>query len=258
MKKFQTKALLAGFIVSVFLAFVGANAATIIPVIAYGHNNRDNYGGNITDVYNGSGMNGYNWTTGNTNDYVAAPIDWANGEGDPITWTQTSGQYRDEWQADQLLDVTSSINNKMGWIILDLGSEVAALNDMYLWNGVQIGTNAMKDFNIYYSTSPVVPSTQGPTSGSVADDYDFGVAAWTKLNDSALTLPDGGTNSGVYSLDMINARYIGIEMLSRWSGNTNPDTGRIGFGEVAFTTPEPSTAILLLLAGFGLMSRRRK
>lgn len=237
---------------------IGSQAVTVVPVIAYGHNNKDNFGGNITDIYNGSGMNGYDWTTGNSNDYVAAPGDWPNGEGDPSTWTQTSSQYRDEWQADQLLDTTTSINGKVGWVILDLGSSYA-LEDMYLWNMVQGGTNAMEDFNLYYSNgSPIIPATQGPTGGTAADDYDFGAAAWTKVNGGTpLTLVDGGSNSGVYSMN-VTARYVAIEMMSRHSGNFDPDVGRIGLGEVAFTAiPEPSVA---LLSGLGLMMllRRRK
>lgn len=245
----------------VSLAFVAAaQAASLVhvPVIAYGHNNRDNYGGKINDIYNGSGMNGYNWTNGNLNDYVAAPGDWPNGEGDPSTWTQTSGQYRDEWQADHMLDVTTSINNKMGWVILDLGASIAGLENMYLWNGVQLGNQAMKDFNLYYSTSPVVPATQGPTGGSSADDYDFGVAAWTKVNGTALTLVDGGSNSGVYALGGVTARYVGIEMLNRHSGNTDPTVGRIGLGEVAFTSiPEPTAALLGGLGVLMLLRRQR-
>lgn len=241
---------------------LAANAATVVPVIAYGHNNKDNFGGNITDVYNGSGMNGYNWETGDPNNFVAAPSGWPEGEGDPSTWTITSNQYRDEWQADQLLDVTTSINNKMGWIIMDLGSVTSGLDQMYLWNGIQIGTNAMKDFNIYYSTTPVVPATQGPTGGTAADDYDFGVAAWTKVNGSALTLSDGGgvagAADGVYSLGDVTARYVAIEMLSRHSGNTDPNNGRIGFAEVGFTAiPEPSAALLGALGALALLRRRR-
>ena len=246
----------------VLTLLTSAHAATVIPVtIAYGHNNKDNFGGNITDVYNGSGMNGYNWTNGQANNYVAAPVTWPAGEGDPSTWTITSSQYRDEWQADQLLDRTTSINGKVGWIIMDLGTSTVGLENMYLWNGVQITTSTLKEFNLYFSNgSPIIPTTQGPTSGTVADDYDFGVAAWTKVNSTLLTLADNSSQApqGTYALGGVTARYLAIEMMSRWSGNFDPNTGRIGFGEVGITAiPEPSTALLGGLGLLALLRRRR-
>jgi len=229
---------------------LSANAATISPTTAYGHNNKDNFGGNISDIYNGSGMNGNPETGG------ALPADINS-------WTQTgAGSYKNEWQADQLLDNTTSINAKVGWVIMDLGAPTAQLDQMHLWNGSQIGTSALKDFNLYYSTAPVVPATQGPTGGAAADDYDFGVAAWTQVG-STKTLSDGGGvaggEDGYYSLGGVTARYVALEMMSRHSGNIDPDSGRIGFAEAGFTTvPEPTTTALLGLGGLALIIRRRK
>ena len=54
------------------------------------------------------------------------------------------------------------------------------------------------------------------------------------------------------------ARYLAIEMMSRWSGNFDPNTGRIGFGEVGITAiPEPSAALLGGLGLLALLCRRR-
>ena len=244
---------------SFFALTLAAKAASVIPVtIAYGHNNRDNFGGNIGDVYNGSGMNGFNYPGSGAD--TNQPPGWPVGYGLPSTWTTNSGQYRDEWQADQLLDRTTSINAKVGWIIFDLGSTTVGLDQMYLWNGRQIGTNAMKDFNLYYSTAPVVPSTQGPTGGTSADDYNFGVAAWTKVNSGLLTLADNDNAAaqGVYSLGGVTARYVAVEMMSRHSGNTDPNNGRIGFAEVGFTAvPEPSAVFLGAIGVLALLRRRK-
>ena len=203
-------------------------------------------------------MNGYNWQTGDPNNFVAAPATWAAGEGDPSTWTQTSNQYRDEWQSGSILDITTSINNKMGWVILDLGILSNGLDEMYIWNGRQIGTRAMEDFNIYTATAPIVPVSSPTNSTSV--DYDFGVAAWTQLG-STKTLSDGGAtviDDGVYSFGGIDARYVGIEILNRHDGTSATNT-RVGFAEVAFTAvPEPSTTALLGLGGLALILRRRR
>jgi len=246
-----------------------ASAATVSPTTAYGHNNRNNYGGDIQDIYIGSGMNGYNWTGGSPNN-GNPPAVWP--ESDVSLWEITSGQYRDEWQADQLLDTNTSIDGKVGWVIMDLGAEYP-VNSMYLWNGIQIGTGAMKDFNIYVSTAPVVPGTQGPTGGGDADDYDFGVAAWTPVLGTQ-TLADGGNAGatdgvydgtgagaadGVYNLGGVTARYVALEMMSRHNGNFDPNSGRIGFAEAGFdVVPEPATMSLLVLGGLGVLARRRR
>ena len=261
------KALFSAIIAA--LAIAGsASAASVSPVTAYGHNNKDNYGGNISDIYNGSGMNGYNWTGGSPNN-GNPPAIWP--ESDVSLWEITSGEYRDEWQADQLLDNTTSINNKVGWVIMDLGA-VYDINSMYLWNGIQIGTNALKDFNVYVATAPVVPGTQGPTGGGDADDYDFGAAAWTSVL-TGQVLADGvgagavdgdydgtgaGAADGVYNLGGVSARYVALEMLSRHSGNTDPDNGRIGFAEAGFdVVPEPSSLALMGLGGLMIIRRRK-
>lgn len=241
------------------LAFSGAaSAAAISPVIAYGHNNRDNYTGNITDVYNGSGMNG----NPNTGGALPAAI------GD---WERTDSGYQSEWQADHMLDIASSINNKMGWVILDLGADYV-VGDMHLWNGVQIGTQAMKDFNIYVSadaSGAVIPGTQGPTGGNDADDYDFGVAAWTSVggtetlsdNTGATGVGGGKLADGVYDLGDVTARYVALEILNRHNGNVDPTSGRIGFAEAGFDAvpvPEPGSLALLGLGGLLMASRRRR
>jgi len=236
---------------------ITANAAS--PVIAYGHNNKNNYGGNITDIYNGSGMNGNPQTGGAL---PADVLDWEN--------TGASG-YQNEWQADHMLDITTSVNNKMGWVIMDLGEDYN-VDDMHLWNGGQIGTGAMKDFNLYFSAEgagAIIPATQGPTGGNDADDYTFGVAAWTQVGGTE-TLGDGtgatGTGGGkladgVFSLGGATARYVALEMMSRHNGNVDPANGRIGFAEAGFVVspvPEPSSTALLGLGGLALIFRRRK
>ena len=243
-----------------------ASAVTVSPTTAYGHNNRNNFGGNIEDIYNGSGMNGYNWESGDPNE-GSPPAVWP--ESDVSLWEITSGQYRDEWQADQLLDSSTSLNNKVGWVIMDLGAEYQ-VNSMYLWNAIQLNTQALKDFNVYVSTdgaSPIIPATQGPTGGGDANDDDFGASAWTAVL-TAQVLADGGNAGatdgdydgtgegaadGVYNLGGVTARYVALEMLSRHNGNFDPNNGRIGFAEAGFdVVPEPGAVALLSLGLIGM------
>ncbi|MDG0993448.1 MAG: PEP-CTERM sorting domain-containing protein [Akkermansiaceae bacterium] len=257
--KMKNIKLITAFAAATAAFALSVQAATVSPVTAYGHNNRDNYGGNISDIYNGSGMNG-NPATGGA--LPANILDWEN---------TATGSYQAEWQADHMLDITTSVNNKMGWVIMDLGEDYN-VGDMYLWNGGQIGTNAMKDFNIYYSAEgagATIPATQGPTGGNAADDYTFGVAAWTQfgvtetLGDGTGATGSGGGKlaDGVYDLGGATARYVALEMLNRHNGNTDPTSGRIGFSEAGFVVspvPEPSTTALLGLGGLALILRRRK
>ena len=254
--KRQTK-LITAFAAATLAFAISASAATVVPVTAYGHNNKDNFGGNISDISNGSGMNGYNWQGGDANDHVAAPVDWPNAEGAPSTWTSTGGQYRDEWQAAGVLDVSTSIDGKIGWVIMDLGAEYD-VDNMYLWNGLQIGTNALKDYRVHHSTVPIVPGTQGPT-GNTGVDYDFGVAAWTQLGGTHTLTTGAGSANGVVAFGGVTARYVALEMLTKQNGDTTVDS-KTGFAEAAFTTvvPEPSSAALLGLGGLALIFRRRK
>jgi hypothetical protein len=257
--KLKTK-LITAYAVATAAFAVSAQAAVVAVTEAYGHNNKDNFGGNISDVFNGSGMNGYNWTSPNANNYNAAPGTWPVGEGDPATWTSGSGQYRDEWQSNFTMDNTTSIDGKLGWIILDLGAVTTTLDEMYVWNGIQIGTNAVADYRLHYSTAPIVPGTTGPTNNT-AVDYDFSVAAWTQIGGTQTMTDGSGAANDVVALGGITARYIALEFTSKLSGSTTAGANqRIGFAEVAFTrvVPEPSSTALLGLGGLALILRRRR
>ena len=101
--------------------------ATVIPVTeSFGHNEKDNFGGNIGDMTNGSGMNG------NGNDGIAG---WPTGQGDPSTWSATANAYQAEWQSQDLLDGGENpTNGKIGWAIFDLGSSTAGLDELHIWH----------------------------------------------------------------------------------------------------------------------------
>ena len=80
------------------------------------------------------------------------------------------------------------------------------------------------------------------------------------MNSGLLTLADkdNAAAQGVYSLGGVTARYVAVEMMSRHSGNTDPNNGRIGFAEVGFTAvPEPSAAFLGAIGVLALLRRRK-
>jgi len=244
---------LAGF------AITASAQTVVVPVVnAEGHNEYNNFGGQISDTYNGSGMNGYNWQTDDPNNFVAAPSTWPDGEGLPSTWESTSTQYRDEWQGNGQLDSSTSINGKIGWIVFDLGSPVSQLDEMYLWNIVENTARGTNGFNVHYATSFDTALPPGDT-GSGADDYDFSSTGWTKLNTSTLTLTQATKSSGlpahgIVDLNGISAQYLAVEIMS-----SHGATDRVGLAEVGITAvPEPSTFALIGLAGMALFIRRRR
>ncbi len=168
---------------------------------------------------------------------------------DPSTWTVSSNAWQDDWQgfSTPAADTT--------WAVLDLGGPTADLDRMYLWNVQEASAldRGVADFNIWHSNSPTLAPPA--TSGTVTT-YDFASGGWTQLGGTS-NLPIGtGVGDAGASFDVSGAsgaQYIGIEILSNHGGN------RSGFAEVAFTTaiPEPSSIILVLAGGLGLLRRRR-
>ncbi|MGA0900837.1 MAG: hypothetical protein ACO3SO_10575 [Luteolibacter sp.] len=231
---------------------IGSQAATVIPITdVFGHNERSNFAGTITDMIIGSGMNGYG---------VDGNVGWPSGEGDPTTWSATNDSYGNEWQSQGILDSGTSINGKIGWAVFDLGTVTSNLENIYLWNVRENNARAVNEYNIYYASSPGLAVPHGPTGGSSNTDYDFSGSGWTKVNGSTLNMSwrntDGAAYNDVVSLGGTSARYIAIEIISNGVGTTG-DATRTGLAEVAITQiPEPSVA---LLSGLGvLMLLRRK
>jgi len=234
-----------GGVLAVFASLtLAANAATVVPVTAIsGHNNRDNFGGNLGDLTSGEEM-----AKGNVND--------------PSTWTTTTNGFATQWQAWARLDSGTSNNGKIGWAALDFGTTTVGLQNLYLWNvRDNPTTRGVNEYNIYYANTLGAALPAAPTSNTGTVDYTFsGANGWTKFNASLLTLATANTTigsgaEGTIALGGISARYVAIEIISAKGVDA---AGRVGLGEMAVTViPEPSSFLLGGLGALLLLRRRR-
>jgi len=247
---------------AVALVAAPANAAVVTVDAVTGHNggNWPSTLGHLSDMLNGNGSNDFG-----TGDHDPG-MDTSADSNDPATWLNTSTSWPTEWLADGRLDATTSANNKIGWVVMDFGSVVANLENMYIWASQHntAGEDA-RDYNLYYSSGvgidalPAMPNSRAWAGGSKANaDYNFGNGDWTQIGSTeTLSSPSGDGVTAIRSLGSISAQYIGIEILT--AENTDPND-RVGIAQIEFTQiPEPSGLILLatgLLALVGL--RRRK
>ncbi len=195
-----------------------ASAGTLPITAVSTHNNKDNFGGNMQDLINGSGMNGVVYP----NDQISWPP-----ATDPATWTNDSTSYRDEWQSGDLLaGAENPTNGKIGWAILDLGSSQAGLDKLHVWHLRENSARVATNYNIYLAETPTASIPASPT-GNSSVDYDFASGGWTSTATGLV-----GTYRGKQAINLggSTARYIGIEIITNAG-----DTTRVGFSEFAVT-----------------------
>jgi hypothetical protein len=227
----------AGIVFIHILHFGNAAIEVVNPTGVTGHDggNWPSTLGHLTDMLNTTDVG---FLTGDHNTGMTV-VD-AN---DPSTWTYSGGSWGQEYKGNSRL--SGALNSKIGWIVIDLGSEVTSLSNMFFWNcRSQSTTENMQDFNLYYSSGvgidalPAMPNSKGTTG-----DYDFSSGDWTKLNAGGnLVLPVNGSNNNTpqltIDLEDISAQYLGIEVLTT-GDNTKT---RIGIAqiEIARTRKPPS------------------
>jgi hypothetical protein len=207
-----------GITVATFFGFAFTANAGVVPIIsASGHNGGNGWNdGDLSDAYSTSGIN----TSADPND--------------PSTWVTTGNDWQDGWGASTQLNPGATANSKIGWITFDLGSTVANLDKMYIWNRRDQGNDeGVSSYKLYYATAPTVAVPAPVAAGTEYGDYDFASGGWTLHSSGNLTKRNSSVGNGaenVLSLGGISARYVAIEILS----STNPDT-RVGLDEVAIT-----------------------
>ena len=243
------------------IVLAGSASANVVEVVAATAHNGGNWPstlGHISDSVNGNGSNTLGTGDHNPGMVLVDP-------NDPSTWTNTvnTNSWQHEWLGNGRLDASTSANNKIGYFIVDFGSVVAGLENMYLWGSRYTSPGEdMRNFNVYLADTPSVaipamPNSQAWVGGSqAAADYDFASGGWALLTNNTLNSP-----SNPYGVDLTialggaSARYVGIEILT--AENTDPND-RVGFGQVEFTAiPEPGSLALLGLGGL-LVARRRR
>ena len=203
-----------------------ATSAAAIPIVeAFGHNEQDNFGGNILDLYNGSGMNGVSYP----NDQESWPP-----ATDPSTWTSNSTSYLDEWQSMAL--VSGGSNGKIGWAAIDLGA-VNGLHKVYLWHIRENNQRVAATYNLYVAAPPTIALVHDPTN-STASDYDFAGGGWTHFNTAG---PLNANLAAVTTIDLpgVAARYLAIGIL--FNHGDSYQGGRVGFDEIAVTAAPPGS-----------------
>lgn len=228
-------------------------------------------GATIVDVVGITGHDGGNWpaTLGHLTDMVngsdpsiLATADTSTGmtlvdPADPSTWTW-SGGYQQTWHANSILSGTSS--GKIGWVVMDLGSVVGNLENLYMWASstgqTGGGTEQVRNYNIWYSSGVGINALPAmPNSKATTGDYDFTVGDWVSAGSNTLGSAHGAV-SNTNALGGISARYIGIEVMSI-GGVDN----RMAIAQIEITAadpiPEPSAALLGALGSLLLLRGRR-
>jgi len=272
MKSSRTKTVLglAAVALAAIVLSAGPANAGVLPVTGItGHDggNWPNWHGHLSDMVNGLDATIIDTGTGDDRTMsgmktTAVDPGDLQDPADPATWTW-SGSYKETWHANSVLagagdpdqGIDPAINNKLGWVVMDLGSVVANLDNAYFWASGGAGDAEKVDgYNLYLSSGVGIDALSAmPKSQAKTGDYDFSSGDWALVKAGNLGTAVGALDSTV-SLGGASAQYIGIEITSlHGTGN------RMAIAQIEFTQiPEPATMALLGIGGLMVLRRRRR
>jgi len=197
--------------------------------------------GHLTDMLNATKVG---FLTTDHRPGINTSADTSNGTNNPSVWVWNDVSYQATWHANSILDSGTSANGKIGWAVLDLGNIVNRLSKLYMWASSTPqtggGTEQVRNYNIYYSSGvgidalPPMPNSKGTTG-----DYDFSSGDWILIGSNTLGSVHGAV-SNTNNLNLVSARYIGIEVMTI-GGVDN----RLAIAQIEITmTPPPAGTVI--------------
>ncbi len=221
-----------------------AQEVVVHPVGVTGHDggNWTDYRGHLTDMLNGTDVG---FLTPDHLPGMNTSADTSEGTNNPAVWTW-SGDYQNTWHANSLLASTNSLNGKIGWAVIDLGTVVDGLANLYMWASsiaqTDSGKEQVRNYNLYYSSGVGIDTLPAmPKSKSTTGDYDFSSGDWTLIGSNTLGSVHGAV-SNTNLLGGVSARYIGIEVMSIAAVDT-----RMAIAQVEITRALPPSGTIVVI-----------
>lgn len=125
-------------------------------------------------------------------------------------------------------------------LVFDLGGDTT-INSIETWGYSTTNSNGVQDFSLRFATAA---DGIGGFGTSILDNPSL-----------SMTIDDTALQSNGFS--NVTAQYVEFTALSTFFGGGLAGGDRVGLGEVSFSIPEPSAAVLGLLS-FGFILRRRR